>query len=108
MRTRSKFPSCEKSKLAVEICRRKLYNIFGVTLIHVSRQGGKAMSVKQMIQFGLVLVLLVATFAAASNADAWSSCGSTYVVQRGDWLAKVAGRWGISLFSLYARHHWGR
>src|SRR3989304_1173080 len=58
MRTRSKFPSCEKSKLVVEICRRKLYNIFGVTLIHVSRQGGKAMSVKQMIQFGLVLVVV--------------------------------------------------
>ena len=64
------------------------------------------MSVKQMIQFGLVLVLLVATFAAASNADAWSSCGSTYVVQRGDWLAKIARRCGITLSSLYAANPW--
>ena len=64
------------------------------------------MSVKQMIQFSLVLVILVASFASAGSARAWSSCSSTYVVQRGDWLAKIARRCGITLSSLYAANPW--
>jgi len=64
------------------------------------------MSVKQMIQLGLVLVLLVASFASTGSARAWSGCSSTYVVQRGDWLAKIARRCGITLSSLYAANPW--
>ena len=36
-----------------------------------------------------------------SNAAAWN-CGSTYVVQPGDWLSKIANRCGVSLSQLYA------
>jgi LysM repeat protein len=64
------------------------------------------MSVKRMIQFSLVLVLLLAAFATTSRANAWSSCGSTYVVQRGDWLAKIARRCGTTLSALYAANPW--
>jgi LysM repeat protein len=60
------------------------------------------MFAKRMIQLTLILVLVVVSVAAThSNAAAWS-CGSTYVVQPGDWLSKIANRCGVSLSQLYA------
>ena len=64
------------------------------------------MSSKRVIQLSLILVLLVATFATASSARAWTTCASTYVVQRGDWLSKIARNCGVSLSSLYAANPW--
>jgi LysM repeat protein len=64
------------------------------------------MTPKRIIQLGLVLVLLVAAFAVTGKAEAWSYCGGTYVVQRGDWLAKIARRCGVTLSDLYAANPW--
>jgi LysM repeat protein len=60
------------------------------------------MSVKRLIQLSLILVLLFASLGFASSASAWGYCGSTYVVQHGDWLAKIARRCGVTLSDLYA------
>jgi len=54
----------------------------------------------------LILVLLVASFAATTNAQAWSGCGGTYVVQRGDGLAKIARNCGTTLSALRAANPW--
>jgi len=61
---------------------------------------------KRLIQVSLILVLLLASFASTSSAQAWSTCGSTYVVQRGDWLAKIARNCGTTLSALYAANPW--
>jgi LysM repeat protein len=66
------------------------------------------MSVKRLIQVCLILILLLSSFAATSNAQAWSGCGSTYVVQRGDWLARIARTCGVTLSQLYAANPWLR
>ena len=64
------------------------------------------MSAKRIIQLCLIIVLVLASLAATSSAQAQSSCGSTYVVQRGDWLAKVARRCGVTLSALRAANPW--
>jgi N-acetylmuramoyl-L-alanine amidase len=65
------------------------------------------MAVKRIVQFGLVLVLLFTTFAfTTTEAHAWSACGSVYVVQRGDWVAKIARKCGVSVGDLYAANNW--
>ena len=62
---------------------------------------------KRFIQICLILIMLVVSFgAAASHAQASSSCRSTYVVQRGDWLAKIARTCGVTLSGLYAANPW--
>lgn len=66
------------------------------------------MSAKRIIQASLILVLLLASLAATRNAQAWSYCGSTYVVQRGDWLAKIARNCGVTLADLRAANSWTR
>jgi len=66
------------------------------------------MSGKRFIQLGLILVILAASFATTASAQAWSACGSTYVVQRGDWLAKIARNCGVTLSDLYAVNSWTR
>ena len=66
------------------------------------------MFAKRIIQAGLVLVLLLVSFAYTGRAQAWSACGSTYVVQRGDWLAKIARKCGVALSELYAANAWTR
>lgn len=66
------------------------------------------MSGKRLIQLGLILVILAASFATTASAQAWSACGSTYVVQRGDWLAKIARNCGVTLTDLYAANSWAR
>lgn len=64
------------------------------------------MSTKRIIQLCLIVVLLAASFAITKPSYAWSSCGSTYVVQRGDWLAKIARYCGVTLSELYAANSW--
>ena len=66
------------------------------------------MSGKRLIQLSLIMVILMASFATTASAQAWSACGSTYVVQPGDWLAKIARRCGVTLTDLYAANSWAR
>ena len=66
------------------------------------------MSGKRLIQLGLILVIVVSAFTTTASAKAWSACGSTYVVQRGDWLAKIARNCGVTLTDLYAANAWAR
>lgn len=60
------------------------------------------MSTKRIIQIVLVFLLVFASFAFTRNAAASGYCGSTYVVQRGDWLAKIARHCGVTLSAMYA------
>ena len=64
------------------------------------------MFAKRMIQLTLILVLLVSFLAVSHSNAAASNCGSTYVVQRGDWLSKIANRCGVSLSQLYTANPW--
>ena len=68
------------------------------------------MFTKRLIQIILILGLLAAPFALPQKASAGSGgyCGSTYVVQPGDWLSKIAARCGITLSSLYAANPWAQ
>ena len=66
------------------------------------------MSAKRITQLFLIVILLVTSFALTSNAYAWSTCGGSYTVQRGDWLAKIANRCGVTLSDLYAANPWVR
>jgi lysozyme len=67
------------------------------------------MSTKRIVQLLLILVVFVASFAATpTRAQAWSACGSTYRVQRGDWLAKIARKCGVTLADLYRANSWAR
>ena len=60
------------------------------------------MSTKRMIQLTLIVALLFASLAFTGSAHAWGYCGSTYVVQPGDWLAKIARNCGVTLSQMYA------
>ena len=64
------------------------------------------MFTKRMIQLTLILVVLSSSLAVTRNASAGGGCGSTYVVQRGDWLSKIATRCGVTLSQLYAANPW--
>jgi LysM repeat protein len=65
------------------------------------------MTGKRLLQVCLVLaVLLVSLAANTSDAQASSACGSTYVVQHGDWLAKIARKCGVTLSALVAANPW--
>ena len=64
------------------------------------------MSAKRMIQITLILTILVACFLFPRGASAGAGCGSTYVVQPGDWLSRIANRCGISLSALIAANSW--
>lgn len=66
------------------------------------------MSAKRIAQLCLILILLLSSFAATSSAHAWGYCGSTYVVRRGDWLAKIARNCGVTLADLRAANPWTR
>jgi len=63
---------------------------------------------KRLFQLGLIIVILAASFATTASAQAASVCGSTYVVQKGDWMAKIARRCGVTLADLYAANSWAR
>ena len=65
------------------------------------------MSAKRILQVVLVLAVLFASLAATTgSARASSYCGSTYVVQPGDWLAKIARKCGVTLSALIAANPW--
>lgn len=63
---------------------------------------------KRITQVCLIFILLLVSIAATNKAQAWSACGGTYVVQRGDWMAKIAQNCGVSLSALYAANPWVR
>jgi len=60
------------------------------------------MSAKRTIQLSVIIVLLFASFAFTRSASASGYCPGSYVVQPGDWLAKIARRCGVTLSQLYA------
>lgn len=60
------------------------------------------MSRKRVIQLSLIVVLVFGSFAFVQSASAGGYCGSTYIVQPGDWMAKVARRCGVTLSQMYA------
>jgi LysM repeat protein len=64
------------------------------------------MFTKRIFQLTLVLVLLVSFLAVNHSSAAAMGCGNTYVVQRGDWLSKIANRCGVSLSQMYAANPW--
>lgn len=60
------------------------------------------MFAKRAIQLSVVLVVLFAAFAFTRSASASAYCSSRYVVQPGDWLAKIARNCGVTLSQMYA------
>ena len=60
------------------------------------------MSAKRLIQLAVIIILLFASLAFTNSASASGYCSSTYVVQPGDWLAKIARRCGVTLSEMYA------
>ena len=60
------------------------------------------MFAKRTIQLTLIVVLLFASLAFTNRASASAYCSSSYVVQPGDWLAKIARNCGVTLSQLYA------
>ena len=66
------------------------------------------MNGKRIVQILVVFALLVASFSTATRVQAWSSCPSTYYVQPGDWLAKIARDCGITLSALVSANPWVR
>ena len=64
------------------------------------------MPAKRFIQLFLILVLSLVSLAATTNAHAWSACGGSYVVRRGDWLARIARNCGVTLADLRAANPW--
>ena len=57
------------------------------------------MNRKRIAQLLLIIVMLAVSLGAATRTQAWSYCGSTYVVQHGDWLAKIARKCGVPMNS---------
>lgn len=64
------------------------------------------MSFKAITQCVVLIAILLASFASPGDAQAWSSCSSTYVVQWGDSLSKIAQRCGTTVSALYAANPW--
>ena len=65
------------------------------------------MILKRILQTILILaVLLVSLAATAQVAKANAYCGPTYVVQPGDWLAKIARTCGVTTSALIAANPW--
>ncbi len=60
------------------------------------------MSRKTFIQIIVLITILVTSFAGTGNAQAWSSCGGTYVVQWGDTLSGIAVLCGTTVSALFA------
>jgi LysM repeat protein len=65
------------------------------------------MALKRLIQVAVLLAVVVACL-GYPRATSASTCGSTYVVQPGDWLSKIAARCGVTLAALYAANPWTR
>jgi LysM repeat protein len=60
------------------------------------------MSHKTSIQAFVLILILLTAFAGPGSAQASSICGSTYVVQPGDWLSTIADHCGVTLAQMYA------
>jgi LysM repeat protein len=52
---------------------------------------------KKVIQSFILVIMVLAFFAGAGNAEAWSGCGSSYYVQWGDTLFKIAAKCGTTM-----------
>lgn len=64
------------------------------------------MSFRAITQCFVLAAILLASFASPGNVQASSVCGSTYVVQWGDTLGKIAQRCGTTVTALYAANPW--
>jgi LysM repeat protein len=64
------------------------------------------MSKKIFFQCFIVFAILLASFVSAGHAQAWSNCGSSYVVQWGDTMGGIAARCGTTVAALYAANPW--
>jgi len=64
------------------------------------------MSRKFIVQSLLIIAILLASFANTGDVQAWSSCGSNYVVQWGDTMAGIAAYCGTTVSALYAANPW--
>ena len=60
------------------------------------------MSTKRLIQLTLIVVLVLGSLAFTRSASASWYCAGRYVVQPGDWLAKIARKCGVTLSQMYA------
>lgn len=60
------------------------------------------MSTKRLIQLTLIVVLVLGSLAFTRSASASGYCASAYVVQPGEWMAKIARRCGVTLSQMYA------
>lgn len=60
------------------------------------------MSLKTFSQVLILITILMASFVNPGSAQAWSGCGSTYVVQWGDTLNGIAARCGTTVPAIYA------
>jgi LysM repeat protein len=58
------------------------------------------MSAKKFIKFFILSALILASFASTGTAAAWSSCGTSYIVQSGDTLGAIANRCGTSIAAI--------
>ena len=58
------------------------------------------MLVKRLFQITLILAVLAVCLTIPRNASSAGLCGSTYIIQRGDWLSKIANHCGVSLSAL--------
>jgi LysM repeat protein len=58
------------------------------------------MAQKKFFQIIALTAILLASFATTGTAFAWSGCGASYVVQRGDTLGSIAANCGTSVSAL--------
>jgi LysM repeat protein len=64
------------------------------------------MMLKRPLQLLLIAALMLTTLAFTTAAQASSTCGTTYVVQPGDWVYKIARTCGVTTADLYAANPW--
>lgn len=60
------------------------------------------MSFKTFSQIFVLITILMAFFVNPGSAQAWSGCGSSYVVQWGDTLSGIAAYCGTTVSAIYA------
>ena len=58
------------------------------------------MSNKKFLQIFLLIAIVLASLATTGSALAWSSCGTSYIVQWGDTLGMIANRCGTTVSAL--------
>jgi len=56
---------------------------------------------KKVFQIIILVTLAFASFAGVGKVEAWSGCGSTYVVQWGDSLSAIAANCGTTMSALW-------